>query len=385
MDYAGATPVLTCAVHAMERASRLCGNPSAIHSDGLNAKAALDGARRTLAQHLGCRAREVLFTSGATEANNLAIIGYVRHLIQGGRLPKDIHCVTSAIEHPSVLACFGELERIGCAVSYVAPDHRGIIGAKTVASSLTPTTALVSVGWANSETGAIQPIHAIAQELRLHESVHNIRIVFHSDAGQAPLYLHTRIHGLGVDMLTLDSGKLYGPRGIGALFLSRQITLAPLLFGGGQERQVRPGTEPVMLAVGFAKSYAYCVHEREKESVRLRALSDTLITLIEENIPGVIINTPRSHALPHIVHVSLPGEYTGEYITLALDAAGFSVSTKSACREGEGSVSHVIEAFGGELWRARNTVRVSLGNASTATDVRRFVRELKNICRPRTG
>lgn len=397
LDYAGATPVLGSASRAAARAAHLYGNPGAIHSDGLAAREALSAARAAVARHLGCKAREIIFTSNATEANNLAIVGYVRQLMRDGRTPATIHCVTSMIEHPSVLACFDEIESLGCSVTRLAPDHRGIVGELLLRGALQKSTALVSIGWANSEIGTIQPIHALAQEIQTHKKAHDTSVVFHSDAGQAPLYLKTQVHGLGVDMLTLDSGKLYGPRGIGALYVSPHTHLAPVLFGGGQERGMRPGTEQVALAVGLADAYTHIAKEREAEAVRVRALRDECVRLIERAVPGVVVNTPLRHALPHIANISIPGEHSGEYITLALDAAGFSVSTKSACREavstdrqGEGSVSHVVSALveqapDGDSWRARNTVRISLGRFTHARDIRRVSAHLGRICRPRGG
>lgn len=385
LDYAGATPVLPSALRAVAQAAGLYGNPGAIHTDGVAAGEALAVARERLAHHLGCKAREIIFTANATEANNIALIGHIRHLLCDGRIPESIHCITSTIEHPSVLVCFDELESLGCSVTRLAPDHRGMIVEPALRSALQKNTALVSIGWANSEIGVIQPIHALTREIRVHEKAHNTGVVFHSDAGQAPLYLKTQIHGLGVDMLTLDSGKLYGPRGIGALYVSPRASLAQIIFGGGQERGLRPGTENVALAIGFADAYAHIAKERESEAARVRAMRDECVRLLESAIPNIVINTPLQHALPNIVNVSIPGEESGEYITLALDAAGFSVSTKSACREGEGSVSHVVSALCGDSWRTRNTVRISLGCYTRMCDIRHISAHLRKICRPRGG
>ena len=389
LDYASAPPVLPEAVVAMREAEMLVGNPGAIHSEAVAAKKSLENSRARIVSLLGCKARELLFTSGLTEANNLAIVGYAKYLERTKRSLKGTHWLVSSIEHDSVLASFAEVERVGGGVSYVEPNGNGIVTPEAVSTMVRKETVFVSVGWANNEIGTVQPLGKIAQKIRQSHP----DIVFHSDAGQAPLYLPTLVHSLGVDLLALGSNKLYGPHGIGALYIEKNATLARLLFGGKQERGLRPGTESVALAAGFAAAYGIVAREREGEAKRLKELRDELARQLVTRVPGLIVNGDLKHALPHMLNISIPHtlptgrQVSSEYVTLALDAKGIAVSTKSACREGEESRSHVVLALGdaksasssvalAKEERAQNTIRISLGRESNATDLHRVVKEI---------
>jgi len=378
LDYASATPVHPKAERAFKDASRMFANPGAIHAEGVAAKRVLTEARESLARHLGCKARELIFVSGLTEANNIALIGLARGLELRKRSLADTHWIVSSIEHSSVLECFAEIERMGGTVSYVEPDTKGIVRADSVAALLRPTTVLVSVGWGNNEIGTVQPLAAIARALRAYEKEHHVDILLHSDAGQSPLYRSPQVHSLGVDMLALGSGKLYGPRGIGCLYVNNRASLSATIFGGGQERGLRSGTEDVALAAGFASAFDEITRERDAEAKRLRVLRDNFAREIVARIPDVVINGDQKHALPHMLNISIPGERTGEYLVLALDHAGLALSTKSACREGEAS-SHVVAALGGEPWRAANTLRFSLGRGTTEAELKRAFSVLEKV------
>ena len=363
LDYASATPVLPGALTAMRTAEALVGNPGAIHSEGVAAKKALEKARERVALTLGCKAREVIFTSGLTESNNLGILGVARRLHMAEMI-EGSHWVVSAIEHDAVLQSFAEIERMGGKVSHIEPDSRGIISADAILRAVRPNTMLVSVGWANNEIGVVQPLREISRALR----EKNPSTLLHSDAGQAPLHFSPQVHTLGLDVLALGSNKLYGPHGIGALYLSNRAALAAIVLGGKQERGLRAGTENVALAAGFAEALAAVVAESAREAPRLRALRDTLVAGISERIPGAVINGDLKHTLPHMLNVSIPG-VSSEYVTLALDHAGIAISTKSACREGEDSRSHVVEALGGPSWRSENTFRFSLGRETSEAHI----------------
>src|SRR3989338_1715793 len=371
LDYASAAPVLPEAVHAMRDAEALSGNPGAIHAEGVAAKRVLERARTQIAGVLGCKARGVVFTSGLTEANNLAILGFARAEERARRTLSGTHWLVSSIEHTSVLECFAEIERMGGTVSYVEPDERGIVLPKTVQTALRPATVFVSVGWANNETGTVQPLADIARVLRAYESENGSSVIFHADGGQAQLYAATSVHSLGVDLLSLGSNKLYGPHGIGCAYVSDRTHLAPVILGGAQEGNMRAGTESVALAAGFAAAFKIVAGEREHESRRLKKLRDSLADELLEKIPGLVINGDMKHMLPHMLNVSIPPAdcRTTEYLTLALDHAGIAVSTKSTCEEGQ-KASHVVRALGGEPWRSENTIRLSLGRATTASDIR---------------
>lgn len=378
MDHASAPPVCAEALRAMTECHELIGNPGGIHTESTQAAQALNGARESIAALLSVKSREVIFTSGLTESNNLSILGFARALERKKRTLHGTHWLVSAIEHTSVLDCFAEIERMGGVVSLVMPDAKGRITADAVAAALKPDTVFVSVGWANNETGVIQQLHRIRQILDAHEKSHGTEIIFHSDAGQAPLYLSSTAHSLGVDLLALGSNKLYGPHGIGALHISTRTDIAKVLFGGPQERKLRPGTENVALALGFASAYELIASEREEESHRVRALRDAMAHDVTEKIPGLVINGDLSLCLPHMLNISIP-DIQSEYVTLALDKGGVAVSTKSACREGEESRSHVVEALGGEAWQAQNTLRFSLGRGTTDADVKKAVALLVKI------
>src|SRR3989338_4323216 len=371
MDYASAAPVLPAALRAMREAEALAGNPGAIHTEGVAAKHALEHARAGMAGALGCKARGVIFTSGLTEANNLSVIGFAKALQLRGVHLQETHWIVSSIEHTSVLECFADIERMGGAVSYIEPDERGIILPEAVRNALRPATVFVSVGWANNEIGTVQPLADIARVLRTYESGNGSSVIFHADAGQAPLYAATSVHSLGVDLLCLGSNKLYGPHGIGCTYVSDRTHLAPIILGGAQEGNMRAGTENVALAAGFAAAFKIVAGEREHESKRLKKLRDSLADELLEKIPGLVINGDMKHMLPHMLNVSIPPAdcRTTEYLTLALDHAGIAVSTKSTCEEGQ-KASHVVRALGGEPWRSENTIRLSLGRATTASDIR---------------
>ncbi|MBI5456912.1 cysteine desulfurase [Candidatus Kaiserbacteria bacterium] len=379
LDYASATPVLPEALSALEQASGVNGNPGAIHSEGVRAARLLQESREKIALELACKAREIVFVSGGTEANNLAILGFLRKLELKGIDISKTHWITSAIEHPSVLECFSEVERRGGLVSHVNPDGRGIIAAETVGKALRKETVFVSIQWANHEIGTIQPIRDIRAAIKAHEEKSGTSVIFHSDFGQAPLYLSPQVHSLGVDIASLDSGKLYGPRGIGCVYLNNRAELARVIFGGGQERGLRAGTENVALAAGFAEAFSMIGKERERESKRVREMRGELARELASAVPSMVINGDLKHSLPHILNVSVPN-VSSEYVTLQFDRAGIAISTKSACREGEESRSHVVEALAaasealakeaGNNWRAQNTLRFSLGRDTSATDIK---------------
>lgn len=380
LDYASAPPVLPEASRALRDAEKLVGNPGAIHAEGVAAKKKLEDSRARVARVLGCKAREIIFTSGLTESNNLAIIGYAKWLQTLRSDLRGSHWLVSSIEHDSVLASFGEVERMGGTVAYMEPDERGIITPVAVERALRPETVFVSVGWANNEIGTVQPLSKIARALERHAEFGFTKPKFHSDAGQAPLYLPTLVHSLGVDLLSLGANKLYGPHGIGGLYLSNTLRsdLTGITFGGKQERGLRAGTESVALAAGFAAAFEIVASEREKESKRIKTLRDMLVSGLVSKTQGLVINGDFKHLLPHMLNVSIPN-IQSEYVTLSLDAAGIAVSTKSACREGEESRSHVVAALGSEGWRAKNTLRFSLGCDTKASDIKHVVEELVRI------
>src|SRR6185503_17767090 len=285
---------------------------------------------------------------------------------------KDTHWVVSAIEHDAVLESFAEVERLGGKVTHIQPDAQGIFSAESVLHALRPETVLLSIGWVNNEIGVVQPLRDISRTVLQK----NPDILIHSDAGQGPLYLAPHVHTLGVDLLSLGSNKLYGPHGVGALYLSNRVQIASILYGGKQERGLRPGTENVALAVGFAAALTAVGKERNSAREKLKKIRDELAKKIQDKIPDVVINGKLERALPHMLNISVPG-IDAEYVTLVLGQKGISVSTKSACREGEEGRSHVIYALGDakspvglkKEERSENTIRISLGRDTSARDL----------------
>ncbi|MBI5470013.1 cysteine desulfurase [Candidatus Kaiserbacteria bacterium] len=379
MDYASAPPVRREAIAAMRKAERLVGNPGAIHAEAVAAKKRLEEAREVIAKELACKAREVIFTSGLTEANNLAIIGHAKALERIRRTLAGTHWIVSAIEHPSVLECFAEVERLGGTVEHLKPDAKGMFSESVLAQELRHGTVFVSIGWGNHEIGTVQPLSALSRVIREHEKKNGTTILFHTDAGQAPLYRAPQVHTLGVDLFSIGSNKMYGPHGSGALYMSNRAQIAPIILGGSQERGLRAGTENVALAAGFAAALARAGQERVSEAVRLMDLRDDLWRRVRDQISGVVINGGQSagggsssggkNALPHLLNISI-SDIDSEYIVLALDRAGIAISTKSACNEGE-SMSHVVRAISSDEWRAKNTLRFSLGRETSTKDIYR--------------
>lgn len=385
LDYASSTLPLKEAVSAMREAEGLIGNPGGIHAEALAARQVLDTARDGVARELAVKGREIIFTSGLTEAINLAILGFARKLqtrpVRASGVSNGVknqfegsHWIVSSIEHSAVLESFGEIERMGGTVTYIDPNEKGIFDIETVVNAVRKETVFLSIGWANNEIGVVQPIRDISRAVK----EKNPSIIFHSDAGQAPLYLSPQVHTLGVDLMSFGSNKLYGPHGAGALYVAANTDMAAMIMGGGQERGLRSGTESVALAVGFAAAFAQIAREREIEARRLRDLRNTFAREIEKNIEGVIFNTDLKRALPHMLNVSIPN-IQSEYVALALDRAGIAVSTKSACAEGGAKASHVVAALGGHEWRAENTLRFSLGRDTSAGDLQKTTAALLNI------
>lgn len=377
LDHASATPIVGQTLRAMRDAEKLVGNPGSIHGEGLRASRSLESSRAQIAAELGCKPREIIFTSGITESNNLAILGSFKKRVLAGTPAKSMHWLTTSIEHASVLACFEHIKELGGIISLVNPDANGIISADAIQRELRAETVFVSVGWANNEIGVIQPLSEMARIIGSHEKKHGSTVIFHSDAGQAPLYLSAQAHSLGVDLLSVGAAKLYGPHGIGALYVGDRGEPAPIILGGGQERGLRSGTENVALVAGFAKAFEYVARERASESKRLTHLRNLLAEGLAA-IPGVVINGDLKRSLPHMLNISVPG-ISGEYFVLSLDRALIFISTKSACGEGTEKESHVIAALGGESWRAQNSLRFSLGRDTTEADIRRVTKECQAI------
>lgn len=392
LDYASTTPVDDRVAKVMRRfESRDFGNPSSIHGEGVVAKKAVEDARKKVAALFSAHPDEVVFTSGGTEANNLALFGVVSALEKKGLPLSKMHAITSVIEHSSILECFKYFESRGVKVDYVPVTENGIIDLKAFKKVLRPETVLVSIQYANNEIGAIQPIREIAKMIRHYNKTDNrqqttddqkkrkakTRIVFHADASQAGQYLDMNTQVLGVDMLTTDAHKMYGPKGVGALFVKRGTLLVPILFGGKQEGGLRSTTENVSGIIGLAEAFALSVSVRESETMRLSKLRDYFLAAIQKIVPTACVNGDLDARLPNNINISIPN-LDAEYAVLQFDAEGIACSTKSSCLTHD-SLSYVVYALDGNKDRASTSLRFTLGRSTTKKEIEYTLRVLQSI------
>lgn len=360
LDYAATTPVRPEVREAMlPFFEARFGNPSSLHRWGREARVALEEARSRLAKVLGATASEVLFTRGGTEADNLALAGRARAL-PGAAV------VCSAIEHQAVLATTRALERTGTALHLLPVDGNGVVRLEALDILLKERPAVVSVMWANNEMGAIQPVAQLAERCRA------AGVAFHTDAVQALGKLPVRVDEVPVDLLSVSAHKLGGPKGVGALFVRKGTPLEPLLYGGGQERKLRPGTEDVAGAVALAVAAELATQERDSEMRRLEALRDRLETGLRERVPELVVNAAGAQRLPTISNVSVPGA-DSEALLLTLDLEGIAASSGSACASGAVEPSHVLSAMGVPPEVAGPSVRFSLGRGTTEEEIERVI------------
>ncbi len=336
------------------------GNPSGIHSFGRDAFDALSAARGQVAQLIGADAAEIYFTSGGTEADNLAVLGVAGRFARG-------HIITSAIEHSAILNSCRHLEQQGFDVTYLTPDAAGFITARQVAEALRPDTLLVSIMHANNEIGTIQPIAEIGRLLA------GRGVLLHTDAVQSAGKIPVDVNELGVDMLTLSSHKLNGPKGVGALYVRHGVDIAPRLFGGGQENKLRSGTENMPGIVGFGRAAAL-TRERWPEQARQAQLArDELLTELKRlNLADFAVNGEAgdwSRRLPGNLNLSFRGVSAGALLLL-LDMAGVAASAASSCSAGSSEPSHVLQALGLDDWRLTSAIRLTFGWENTPEEAR---------------
>jgi len=362
LDHAATTPVRPEVLEAMlPYLTDHWGNPSSIHTSGRRARQGLDEARESVAGILGCRPREVVFTGGGSEADNLAIKGVAWAASARGR-----EIVTTAVEHKAVLSTCAVLERHGFIVRVVPVDRYGRVDPSDVAASITEHTILVSVMYANNEVGTIQPVAEIGALCR------ERRVPFHVDAVQAAGFLPLDVNALQVDLLSLGAHKVYGPKGVGALFVRAGTQLLPQASGGAQERQRRAGTEDVAGIVGFARALELAQGDaatRDAENARLAELRDGLIAGLTA-VPGASLTGHPVQRLPNSASFVFDGLEGGELVA-ALDLDGIEASTGSACTTGSVDPSHVLLAMGLDPQLAHGSLRMTVGRATTAADIAR--------------
>jgi len=354
LDHAATTPVRDEVRRAMEPyLAESFGNPSSIHGYGQEAKSALDNARDIVSGALNCAPSEVTFTSGGTEADNLALIGVMfANRKRGARL------ITSEIEHDAIRRAADFLGRTGCDVVRLPVDRLGRVNVEQVEAALDNNTVLVSIMHANNEIGTIQPIEEIA------ELAHARGALMHTDAVQSFGQLAVTPDDLGVDLLSISSHKIYGPKGVGALYVRSGVAIDPILHGGGQERERRSGTENVPGIVGFGEATRLMIETRSRDSVMMRSLRDWFIAELSRSIPSAVLNGPTMDRLPNNINISIPG-IEGEPLLLNLDIHGIAASSGSACASGSIEPSHVMIALGVPQDRVRGALRLTLGRQTT--------------------
>ena len=353
-DHNATTPVSQEVLDTLLPAlAEVYGNASSIHYQGQLAKQRLEMARRQVAALLHCDAREIVFVSGGTEANNLAIFGSA----QRGQ-----HVITSSIEHPAVLNPCAELERAGIGVTRVPLGSEGVVDPDDIRRALRPNTALVSIMHANNETGALQPIPEIARLTR------EAGVRFHVDGVQAVGKIPVNVRALGVDLYSISGHKLYAPKGIGALYVKKNTKLRPLLFGGRHERELRAGTENVPGAMALGRAAQAASEALDSELTRLSALRDHLESALLARVLDAGVNCANAPRLPNTSNIYFDG-IEGESMVISLDLKGFAVSSGSACSSGAVEPSHVLLAMGLAPERARSSLRFSLGASNTKDQV----------------
>ena len=361
-DHAATTPLAPRVLEAMlPHLSATWGNPSSIYYEGREARKTLDAARRDVADVLGARPHDIVFTSGGSESDDTAIRGAAFAAQRRGR-----HLITSAIEHHAVLHAVEQLEREGFAATYLPVDAAGFVRPDDLARALRPDTTLVSIMYANNEVGTVEPIAALARVVKDYDR----HIVFHTDAVQAAGALDLHVDRLGVDLLSLAAHKLYGPKGVGALYVRPRTPFVGQLLGGSQERNRRAGTENIAGAVGLAKALSLAYEELDGRVSHVRGLRDCLAEELPTRLEGVRLTGPLdfAHRLPNSFSCCLE-RVEGEAVLIQLDLNAIAASSGSACTTGSLEPSHVLTAMGLPADLARSSLRLTLGRENTRAEV----------------
>ncbi|MDZ7744715.1 MAG: cysteine desulfurase family protein [Candidatus Saccharibacteria bacterium] len=372
LDYAAATPLDPSVFKAMQPYyMQKFYNPSAPYLSGKAVRDEIEAARGRIARWLGARPAEITFTASGTEANNLAIHGVMRQF-------PDANMVVSAVEHEAVMA---PAHRYNCREAVVRPS--GLVDIQQLAKSIDDKTVLVSIMYANNEIGTIQPLRQVAQVVeeeraRRYNQKDGLPIYLHTDACQAGNYLNLHVHGLGVDLLTLNAGKIYGPKQTGLLYARTGIQLVPLIDGGGQENGRRSGTESPANIAGFAAALDLVQGDKQAESKRTLELQSLFFDLLKRKIPQAVINGTKKQRLPNNVHITIPGT-DNERIMMELDQRGVMCAVGSACSASKEEPSHVLRAIGLSESQAQASLRFTMGRQTKESDIKKTVDMLSKL------
>jgi cysteine desulfurase len=368
LDYAATTPVHPLVRSVMiETLESGFGNPSSMHRVGREATGIVLQARNQVAQALRCSPGEIYFTSGATEADNLALSGILRP-----RQPERTHLITSAIEHHAILHTARQFEQEGYQVTYLPVDSQGLVDPADVRAAIRPETVIISIMLVNNEMGAIQPVAEIEK------IAHENSILIHTDAVQGMALLQRMEEDLNVDLLSLSAHKIYGPKGVGALYVKEGTPFSPLMFGGPQEGGFRPGTENVPGIAGLGKAMELVKERGALEYQRISQLRQTFIQRLRQVIPDIRVNGPTDRCSPFILSVSFPGA-DGEMMLFLLDSEGIAVSLGSACNSQSIEPSHVLSAMGLSREQVESSLRISFGFPTTEAEIEKFLERITHI------
>jgi cysteine desulfurase len=369
LDHNATTPLDPSVLEVVTRVLRdEFGNPSSVHHFGQRAKAVLDVARSEVAALFNGEPSEVVFTSGGTEADNFALRGAAEALEPTGRK----HLIATSIEHEAVLVTLKALARRGWKTTLLPVGTSGIVSPDALRDAITPDTAIVSIMHANNEIGTVQPIAELAAIAHEHGAL------FHTDAVQSAGKIRLDVRALGVDLASLSAHKIYGPKGVGALWIKRGTRLNAILTGGKHERTRRAGTENVAGIAGLGAAATLALQKLETEGARLAGMRDRLETAVLQTIPGTAVNGAREPRVPNTTNISFEG-IEAESLLIALDLEGFAVSTGSACSSGTLEPSHVLRAMGFPAHRTQNSIRISLGADNTDAEVDAFLQKLPSV------
>lgn len=375
LDHAAATPVAASVLRAMKPFfTARFGNASSLHSFGRDAEAAIDQSRKTIASSLRCLPDELIFTSGGTESINLALQGVI-----GASSKKKQHIISTAVEHAATYETIAELRKEGHSVTIVPVDAHGLVRPADILAAIRPDTRLISIIYVQNEIGTIEPVADLGRKLIAINRVRTSRglppVLLHADACQAPAFLEVNLQKLHADLASFDAAKMYGPKGVGLLFVRRGVTLQPLMHGGGQEQGLRSGTEPVPLIAGFAAAFRYVREKRHIEAARIAKLRDYLIRTVLERIPHALLTGHPLERIANNASFAFAG-IEGESLVLHLDRSGIAASTGSACSVADPKPSPILAAITLPPRYRAGSLRLTMGYGIRKPDIDYAIRTL---------